>query len=140
MDRYEQSDLRVSKHTQRYKDKAAETLKELESILAMLNGDQNNPGYYTKLDLLVKNKTFEDTVIIFTRISFAEYLEMYDDLMLSKDKASKYNLKIDNIISKHENKGTLKEFKQILREISAFMNTKHRLIFINKRVINICLT
>jgi hypothetical protein len=98
-------------------------LNSLEQYLKTITPDK-----LINVRTIKDRKEVKDSIEFLMNIRFAEFFALYDNLKLSKDKTNVYRKKIDRIIErKKKDEVGYEDFKNILFEISAFMNTNAQL-------------
>lgn len=104
------------------KERAESISKNLNTILNNIETLKTN-NLLGNIEIVRNKPELKDAVKFLLNINFAEYYLMFDSLVLDPQQTNKHRSKINKIIERHKKQGDIKDFKQILFEISAFMNT-----------------
>lgn len=105
------------------KERAESISKNLNTVLNHIETLKAN-NLLGNIEVVRNKPELKDAVKFLLNINFAEYYLMFDSLVLDPQQANKHRSKISKIIERHKKQGDINDFKQILFEISAFMNTQ----------------
>lgn len=104
------------------KGSAEDISNSLENIIQSINSFETQ-GLLGNIENIRNKPELQNALKFLLNINFAEYYLMFDSLVLDAQQTNKHRTRIDKIIERHKKHGDIEDFKHILFEISAFMNT-----------------